>query len=191
MKGIGHMKSLSILGIVFLAGAVLAGCSGGSASGTVVDGLGTLEVHLTDAPLDMSTVAHVFVTITNVIVYPGVDGMGDEEPMPIPLMTTPREFDLLTLTGGLTELLAEDMIPAGFYQRVRLEVSDARIVFTDGTEEPLKIESHKVDIPIPFELMAGDEMAVLLDFDAEASVKVTATGSDKFILRPVVNGSKM
>ena len=190
MTGTDHMKSLSILGIVFLAGAALAGCSGGSGSGSV-DGFGTLEVHLTDAPLDMSTVANVFVTITNIIVFPGVDGMDDEEPVPIPLMTTPREFDLLTLTGGLTELLAEDMIPAGFYQRVRLEVSEARIVFTDGTEEPLKIESHKVDIPIPFELMAGDEVGVLLDFDAEASVKVTATGSDKFILRPVVNGSKM
>jgi hypothetical protein len=184
------MKNLSIVGIVFLAGAVLAGCSGGSATGTV-GGFGHLEVHLTDAPLDMSTVANVFVTITDVIVYPGVDGMDDGEPMPTPLMTTPQEFDLLTLTGGLTDLLAEGMIPAGFYQRVRLVVSDARVVFTDGSEEPLKIESHKVDVVIPFELEDGDDMAVLLDFDAEASVKVTETGSDKYILRPVVNGSKM
>ncbi len=190
MQAIENSRSLSILAAILLVGVALTGCSGGSATGTV-DGFGHLEVHLTDAPLDMSNVSNVYVTITEVIVYPGVDGMDDGDPAPTPLMTTPREFDLLTLMGGLTDLLAEDMIPAGFYQRVRLGVSDARVVFTDGSEETLKIESHKVDIVIPFELMDGDDMAVLLDFDAEASVKVTATGSDKYILRPVVNGSKM
>ena len=191
MKATNASKSLSILAVILLAGAALAGCSGGSATATV-GGFGHLEVHLTDAPLDMSNVSNVWVTITDVIVYPGIDGMDDgEEPAPTPLMTTPREFDLLTLMGGLTDLLAEDMIPAGFYQKVRLVVSDARVVFTDGSEEPLKIESHKVDIVIPFELQDGDDMALLLDFDAEASVKVTATGSDKYILRPVVNGSEM
>jgi hypothetical protein len=183
--------SLTVLAVIFLAGAALAGCSGGSATATV-DGFGHLEVHLTDAPLDLSNVAHVFVTITDVLVYPGVDGMDDpDEPLPMPLMTTPREFDLLTLMGGITDLLAEEMIPAGFYQRVRLVVSEAKVVFTDGSEEPLKIESHKVDVVIPFELQEGDDVALLLDFDAAASVKVTATGSDRYILRPVVNGSQM
>jgi hypothetical protein len=178
------------LAAVLLAAAALAGCSGGSVTATV-DGFGHLEVHLTDAPLDMATVSNVFVTITGVLVHPGVDGMHDEEPAPIPLTTEAREFDLLTLTGGLTDLLAEEMIPAGFYRRVRLEVSGARAVFKDGSEAPLKIESEKVDVVIPFELEEGGEMALLLDFDAAASVKVTGTGSEKFILRPVVNGSRM
>ena len=191
MHAIKRTGSLTVLAVALLAAAAFAGCSGGSVTATV-DGFGHLEVHLTDAPLDMSNVANVFVTITEVLVYPGVDGMDDpEEPVPTPLMTTPREFDLLTLMGGITDLLAEEMIPAGFYQRVRLVVSDARVVFTDGSEEPLKIESHKVDVVIPFELQEGDDMALLLDFDAAASVKVTATSSDRYILRPVVNGSQM
>ena len=187
----GSTKSLSILATILLVGSALTGCSGGSASATF-DGFGHVEVHLTDAPLNMADVESVFVTITDVILYPGIDGMDDgEDPAPVPLMTAPEEFDLLTLMGGLTDLLAEDMLPAGFYQKVRLVVSDARVVFTDDTEEPLKIESHKVDIVIPFELMEGDDMAILLDFDAEASVKVTPTGSGRYILRPVVNGSEM
>lgn len=184
-------RSLGILGAVLLVGAALTGCSGGSVSATV-DGFGHLEVHLTDAPPDMSNVSNVFVTITDVLVYPGVDGMDSgDEPAPVPLMTTPQQFDLLTLMGGLSDLLAEDMVPAGFYQKARLVVSDARVVFTDDTEEPLKIESHKVDVVLPFEIQDGDDMAILLDFDAAASVKVTATGSDRYILRPVVNGSEM
>ena len=60
-----------------------------------------------------------------------------------------------------------------------------------ATQLPRPRHNGAAGDPPAFELMAGDEMAVLLDFDAEASVKVTATGSDKFILRPVVNGSKM
>lgn len=191
MRAMKKAGCLAVLGMIVLAGVALCGCSGGSLTGTV-DGFGHLEVHLTDAPLDMSDVSNVFVTITDALVYPGIEGMDEgEEPAPTPLMTTPREFDLLTLMGGITDLLAEGMIPAGFYERVRLEVSDARVVFTDGREEPLKIESHKVDVVIPFELKEGDDMALLLDFDAEASVKVTPTGSDEYILRPVVNGSQM
>jgi hypothetical protein len=191
MQATEKTRGLSILAAVLLACAAFTGCSGGSGTATVSNGYGHLEIHLTDAPLDMSNVAHVWVTITDVIVYPGIEGMDEEEPAPVPLMTTPREFDLLTLMNGLTDLLAEDMIPAGFYQRVRLVVSEARVVFTDDSEEPLKIESRKVDVVIPFELKEGDDMALLLDFDAEASVKVTPTGSDKYILRPVVNGSAM
>jgi hypothetical protein len=187
----GSTNSLSILATILLVGAALTGCSGGSASATF-DGFGHVEVHLTDAPLNMADVESVFVTITGVILYPGVDGMDDgEEPAPVPLMTTPEEFDLLTLMGGLTDLLAEDMVPAGFYQKVRMVVSEARVVFTNGDEEPLKIESHKVDVVIPFEIEDGDEAMIQLDFDAAASVKVTATGSEKYILRPVVNGSEM
>jgi hypothetical protein len=154
-------------------------------------GTGHLEVHLTDAPIDMTTVSNVYVNIVGVIVYPGVAEINGIDTTPIHLKTFPDKFDLLTLTGGATALLAEGTIPEGFYQRIRMEISSATLIFKDGTQESLKIESDKVDVPIPFELRVDDVMAVLLDFDAAASVQVNETSSDKYILRPVVTPTKL
>ena len=167
--------------------AALAGCSGdGTSHGTA---MGDIEVRLTDAPIDISTVESVNVTLTGVIVYPGdtSDPFDDmNEPPPIHLLTYPATFDLLTLTGGVTELLASGEVPVGPYSRIRLEVSDATLVYKDGTSAPLKLEPNKVDVPIRFDVVDAGMNTVTLDFDAAASVKVNETASDKLILRPVV-----
>ena len=173
--------------ILFALIAALAGCSGDGTSHGFA--MGDIEVRLTDAPIDISTVQNVNVTITGVIVYPGdtSDPFDDmNEPPPIHLMTHPGTFDLLTLTEGATELLASGEVPVGTYSRIRLELSDATLVYKDGTTEPLKIDSNKVDVPITFHVVDAGMNTVTLDFDAAASVKVNETSSDKLILRPVV-----
>jgi hypothetical protein len=101
-------------------------------------------------------------------------------------MTYPETFDLLTLTGGATTLLADGELPAGFYSRIRMGVASAALTFLDGTVVELKIESNKVDVPIRFEVSSDDVTPILLDFQADASVHVTGTGSGKYVLRPVV-----
>src|SRR5262249_26045276 len=143
------------------------------------------DVRLTDAPIDMSNVQSVEVDINNVLVYSGEDTAMDSG-SPTVLVTHPQTFDLLTLTGGATELLASGEVPVGFYQRIRLEISSAKLIYKDGTSVDLKIDSNKVDVPIRFEVKAGDGTAVVLDFDAAASVQVNDTASGQFILRPVV-----
>lgn len=166
--------------------ALAVACSSGSAS--VHAGTGTIQIHVTDAPIDLTTVDKVEVTITDVIVYPG----DDESTMPmvdargpIELVSHPETFDLLTLTDGATALLASGEVPAGDYQRIRLVVSDASLTYKDGTVVPLKIESGKVDIPIRFHVAADTVNPLTLDFDAGASVQVNVTPTDS-ILRPVV-----
>ncbi|HKQ97383.1 MAG TPA: DUF4382 domain-containing protein [Candidatus Polarisedimenticolia bacterium] len=173
--------ALSVIALPFVTS-----CSDSSGSGP---GTGTVNVRMTDAPIDLSTVQSVMVTIDGVILY----GSGDDGDMPdvnsggaIPIATHPDTFDLLTLTGGATTLLASGEAPAGRYQRIRLEVSKAELIFKDGTIEPLKLESGKVDVPIAFDLGVDETQTLTLDFDAEASVQVNETASDKFILRPVV-----
>ena len=160
---------------------------------------GVLQIHLTDSPLDLSTVSSVIVTIDSILVYPSDDGGACEVPTPLPdpqdlddncppivIMNHPETFDLLTLTDGATTLLAEAMLPSGFYQRIRLIVSSANLVFLDQSSAELKIEPHKVDVPIRFELTSGGTTSITLDFQADASVKVNETSSDKYILRSVV-----
>lgn len=215
---------------------LVAACSHGGGSSTA--GMGRVSVHLTDAPLDMSNVQSVVVTVSSVTVYPGVEGMGcDDEhgtptPTPTPgptpeptpgvtatgittlhegegdddqgenddegdcgapivISTHPETFDLLTLTAGATTLLASGEVPEGFYQRIRIGVSSAVLTYTDGTSVDLKLESHKVDIPISFHVTTGGDAGVVLDFDAAASVQVNETASGQFILRPVVTGKPL
>ena len=174
-----------IFGTTLVAGAALTGCDNGSFDASF-DGSGHVEIHLTDAPLDLSGVDGVIVDIVGVSVYPGVEEMDGRETSPIQLMPTPGTFDLLTLTGGATTLLAEGDLPAGHYQRIRLDISAATLRFNDDRTEDLKIESGKVDIPIRFEVRRDDQLSLTLDFDAAASVQVNETSSDEFILRPVV-----
>jgi len=171
---------------VLLAGclALLLSC-GGDSDGS---GTGIIQVNLTDAPIDLTTVEKVEVTITDVIVYPGDD---DDMPSvnggPIVLLTHPETFNLLTLTDGATTLLASGEVLAGDYNRIRLEVTEATLTYKDSTEAvPLKIESGKVDIPIRFHVGEDETTALTLDFDAGASVQVNETASDTLILRPVV-----
>jgi uncharacterized protein DUF4382 len=173
----------------------LLGCSQGSFSARVDNGHGTVNLFLTDAPLDLAGVANVNVTLTDVVLFPeDSDVAGDLNAAtdsgtamsPVVIVSHPATFDLLTLTGGATALLGTDEVPAGNYSRIRLEVSSAELVYLDGTTAPLKIESGKVDVPIHFSVVQDQTTGVVLDFDAAASVQVNDTGSGQIILRPVV-----
>jgi hypothetical protein len=176
--------------LLVLSLTLLAGCNA-SGSASVGGATGRLDIRLTDAPIDLSTVSNVTVTITDVLVYPGVEGMDADTATPIVVTTHPATFDLLTLTGGATTLLASGDVPAGFYRRIRLEISSAALTYKDGTMANLQVESNKVDVPIGFQVRAGADAAVVLDFDAAASVQVNATASDRLILRPVVTPRMM
>lgn len=179
------MTASCAMRFTLLAGclALLVSCGGDSGGPDT----GILQVNLTDAPIDLTTVEKVEVTITDVIVYPGEDdGMPTVGGGAIVLLTHPETFDLLTLTGGATTLLASGEVPAGDYQRIRLEISEASLTYRDGTTAPLKIDSGKVDVPIRFHVAADETNPLTLDFDAGASVQVNETGTDTLILRPVV-----
>jgi hypothetical protein len=181
-----HDTVRQVLGIATLI--LLCACNG-SGSGSVSAGTGTLRIHLTDAPIDLSTVQSVNVTLTGVTVYPeeGSSPMGMvTETAPISLLTFPATFDLLTLTDGAKTLLASGEVPAGTYARIRLAISDAVLVNKDGTTISLKIDSNKVDVPNHFQVSVGETSDLTLDFDAGASVQVNQTGSGQYILRPVV-----
>ncbi len=180
------MRPVSILSTASLLFAIVLAPACNRTSESSVSGQGRLDIRLTDAPIDLSTVASVTVNIDEVLVYPGVQEMDGTDTPPIVVSTHPATFDLLTLTGGASTLLASANLPAGFYQRIRLNISSASLTFKDGTTADLMIESHKVDVPIRFEVKVSDTTQVTLDFQAAASVQVNGTASGAYILRPVV-----
>jgi len=189
---------LAFLSILLIA----SGCNHSSTSSPKTSGTAMLNVRLTDAPIDLSNVQSVNVTLTGVIVYPedeegeidvpdpGDDMEHESGAGPISLLSHPATFDLLTLTGGISALLASGEVPAGEYSRIRLEVSSAELVYMDATTAPLKLESNKVDIPIQFDLSVNEDASITLDFDAAASVQVNETATGTLILRPVVTAKE-
>jgi len=179
------MRPTRLLWVAVAPLLLSAACSGSGDDGVgSTGGTGHLTVALTDTPIDIDTVQNVFVTIDSVEVFPADEG--SSEPGKIELMPQAETFDLLTLTGGVTDVLAEEDLPAGFYTKIRLGVSQASMVFKDQTVVDLKLDSRKVDVNVPFEVVASDPLIVTLDFDAAASLHIVETGSGKYILRPVV-----
>src|SRR5262245_9272414 len=183
----GRAPSCFTVGVLLLS---LAACSGNHDDGvSSMSGKGHVAVSLTDAPLDIDTVQSVIVTLDSVEVFSG--GTDSSSADRVELMARAETFDLLTLTDGVTTLLAEGDLPTGSYKKIRTGVRDAHLVFKDLTEQNLKIDSHKVDINLPFEIIQDDNLLVTLDFDAAASLHIVEAGnSNQFILRPVVNGVK-
>jgi hypothetical protein len=102
------------------------------------------------------------------------------------LVDTEQTYDLLELQGDVTEALGGNTIPAGDYNQLRLILSDAEVV-VDGQTNDLFVPSgtqtgfklnHDFDVP------AGAECNMVLDFNAEESIKKTGRG---YLLTPVLN----
>ncbi len=182
--------------LAFLASmlAIAAACN---SSETVRGGGSTVRVNLTDAPIDLAGVSAVEVTIRSISLY-ATDGTGDEGGIAMtqgPIAVSGElNLNLLDYRNGKIVFVGQEEVPPGPYQRIRLEITDARLLRDDDgdpetpdVEEEIFVPSGKVDVPVPFTLSRDETLELTLDFDAEASVQVNATpGQHPYILRPVI-----
>ena len=189
------MRKALVLSLVAVSVAVGFGaCDTGSSPGSRAG----VSVYLTDAPIDLTGVHAVNVTIHDVVLYPTDSGTGDAGgisigtgPIALPGDLT---LNLLDFQGGKVTFLGSQGVPAASYTRIRLEVTSAELVRDDDGDpltpdivEPVTVPSGKVDVPVPFELTADETMQITLDFDAASSVQVNSTnGKNTYLLRPVV-----
>jgi hypothetical protein len=181
-----NYKNLGTISAVVLSAAFLVACNGGSSS----DGsTGSLTLSVTDAPVDGAT--------SVVVVFTGVELLREDDEPVVFTFEEPKQIDLLSLQGGLTETLLENEdVPAGEYSQIRLMVkanqneSDSYITFKDDGDA-------KYDLFIPsgdqtgFKLTGGitvppaSSADYTLDFDLRKSVTY-APGLDRHILKPTV-----
>lgn len=185
----GKLALVTLMLVLALILSAMTSCANNTVGGTA-----TVQVFLTDAPLDLSTVSAVNVTVTELSLRTAADADDNSEKLTL-VGGDPWIVNLLDYQNGNTVLMAAGDIPAGSYDKIRLEVSAAELVMDDDGDEmtPDVVEaifnaSGKVDIPVPFLVTAGTDMSITLDFDAELSVQVNATGgTHPYILRPVIN----
>jgi len=197
------MKFLcSALGIFSL---LFIGCSedgDGENSGTT----GRLTVQLTDAPFPFDLVAEANVTIFKVDARMEGEGeesedMEDSESPFVTLMEEEISVNLLDLTNGTMETLADLEVPVGTYDLIRVYVKGVNVVLTDETTFDLNVPSGeqtgiKVFIDPPLTIAGGLSADLLLDFDVSRSFVAKGNlnavdGINGFNFKPVIKASNL
>lgn len=182
------MKNFLIAGCAALT---LAACGGSG------DGMGTLKLGVTDAPVDDAD--EVVITFTAVELFDGSDN-----PVQRFELDEPQSIDLLTLQGSNSAFLVDgEAVPVGVYQQVRLIIAgptnascnaataDANYpnyITVNGIRNPLIVPSGAqsgLKVQGPITVAAGNTASYTVDFDLRKSISERgATGC--YNLRPVL-----
>jgi hypothetical protein len=160
----------------------------GTTGGTVTEGgTGTVALLVGDGPADDYDHIYVYVTKVSLIPAPG-NAAGQvvifQSPTPaghrVDLLAYRDEDFLLGIRGD---------VPAGRYEKIRLEVASVEAVGGPCDLELIKLPSGKIDLNPRggFEVRSGESLAIRLDMDANKSINLHPAGnSGKCIFRPVV-----
>ena len=154
-----------------------------STSSSARTGTGHLEVRLTDDP---ATYDAVYIDIQQVEVNVSSDTGTSTGWQPVPLLR-PGIYNLLDFRNGIDTVLAAADLPAGTLSQMRLILGDSNSVVVNGQSYPLKTPSAQesgLKFNIHATLTPGIEYRLWIDFDAGHSI--VATGSGKYILKPVI-----
>jgi len=157
---------------------------------------GQIAVQLTDAPGDNIQSATVWVS--SVTLVGGSDSTGPQ----YTVLSTPQQYDLLTLTNGATAALGTASIPAGDYTQLRFVVDSARVTlkagktFSDNTSsKTLQTPSAqhsgiKVNFSGPVHVASGQTILVV-DFDVSRNFVFTGPSASPtgLLFKPVLHAS--
>ena len=181
------LKSLMIATFISLG---LTSCSEDDDSNPSGEGSANLTVRMTDAPGDYDA---VFVDVQDIEIHVESDNEAEAEAdvdgdgwVSVGDVQT-GVYDLLELTGGVSQLLADTEVPAGYVSQMRLILGSENSVIVDGVEKPLNTPSAQqsgLKLQLNQNLEAGENYAFLLDFDVDKSV--VETGNGGYNLKPVI-----
>ncbi|MDR9455864.1 MAG: DUF4382 domain-containing protein [Salegentibacter sp.] len=180
-------RKWSLKPAIFLAvlGLGLTSCSDDDTDDAITEENARVTVRMTDAPGDYDA---VIVDVEDVMIQVEAEqGVTDEEGWLSLDDVEAGQYDLLELTGGMTQLLADSEIPAGFVSQMRLVLGPDNFVEIDGDLIPLatpSAEQSGLKLNLNQELEAGEHYEFLLDFDVEESI--VETGNGGLILKPVI-----
>ncbi len=193
------MRTKIFYGILMAFGVVFTSCSDDKGSGSS-EGMGTLSVRMTDKPYPYDLMAEANVTVFKIEARQVQDEDADDSSSPyITLMEEDIEMNLLELTNGVTEQLANVEVPAGTYDLIRVYVKGVNVVLTDETTFDLKVPSGsssgiKVFVEPGITVTSGLSTDLLLDFDVSSSFVAKGTfdspaGISGFNFKPVIKAT--
>ncbi|MBA7678851.1 hypothetical protein ES703_87129 [subsurface metagenome] len=155
--------------VAFIVTLLLWGC-------TSSDGTGNFMLYLTDQPIDNAE--EILVTISEINIQKAEEGFST-------VWAGTHTYDLLKLRSQKEKIL-DITLGEGMYTQIRLVVASGQIVI-DGETYDMTVPSSEVKIPVVFNIMDGDVVEIVLDFEAEHSIQVVNAGQiEEYILRPVI-----
>ncbi|MFC2041830.1 DUF4382 domain-containing protein [Chloroflexota bacterium] len=92
-------------------------------------------------------------------------------------------FDLLQIKG-VEQFLGTSEVEAGKYTQVRLVVDTIKVGLGGGQPEDATLPSKELKLVHPFDIIAGETTALVIDFDADKMV--TVTGAGRIMVKPVI-----
>ena len=147
-----------------------------------------LAIYMTDAPGNYD---EVWVNVTDVQIK--ADASTTDEGWTSVGNVKTGKYDLLSLTGGVTELLADVRVPAGQLGQIRLVLGDDNTVVINGETINLSTPSAQqsgLKLQVNQNLEAGKRYEFLLDFNVDESIE-KAGSSGQYILKPVIRLAAM
>lgn len=170
------MNKLLII-ILLVAILVLSGCAQ----------TGKLTLQITDQPPELN-IEKAEVTISEVQVH-RAGGTVEENNTNVTVeagwftvVEEAQTFDLIAIKD-IKEFLGSTQLTPGKYTQIRLSIDEAKVTI-DGTEHDLEVPSEKLKLNHNFDIAAGQETVLTLDFDAQESIH--AAGKDEYQLRPTI-----
>lgn len=187
------MKTLCRFFLSIIVITLLFSCGSSSSTSS-----GKISIQLTDAPFPSKLVSEANVTIDKI----EIRRSGDTDGNPFVILSeTDRSLNLLELTNGVTENLIDLEIEEGSYDLIRLYVSEANIVLSDGTTYNLTIPSGsqtgiKIFLDPSIDVVEGLSADLLLDFDVSQSFVVqgnpdTPAGIRGFSFKPCIKAANL
>ncbi len=174
---------LSFLSITFVS-LFFVGCDNNSSDPSQTS---AIKVRLVDAPGDYK---EVNIDVRDIMIKNTTDS-GDQGWVSIGNTPTGGKiYNLLDLTGGVSLMLADTLIPSAYLGQVRLLLGDKNtVMLQDGTIKPLSTPSAQqsgLKLKVNQTLLGGVSYDFLLDFDVHRSIVVQAGASGIYNLHPVV-----
>jgi len=151
----------------------------------VPEGNGTISVYVTDAPAD-DEVTGIVVTLSEVQVHmvlpeqeqsATVNQSQDDGGKWVTIDTgDDATFDLLQIEG-IEQFLGESEVEAAKYTQVRLVVDEVQVSLGSSDLTHATLPSGELKLVHPFDVMAGETIALIIDFEAKKMVTVTGAGN--------------
>lgn len=176
-----YVLSFSLIAFVCLS---LIGCNDNDDSSQTA----RVMVRMTDAPGDYD---EVNIDVQDIMMKTSIES-GDEGWVSIVSDEfTPGVYNLLDLTGGVSLLLADNLVPAGFVGQIRLVLGEDNTLVKGDEVIELNTPSAQqsgLKLMVNQTLLAGATYEFLLDFDVAKSI-VEAGNSGIYNLKPVIRVS--
>ena len=159
---------------------------GGSSGSDAGPDTGSVAVLLTDGPVEPGEFEHIWVTYTEIILI-GEAGQ-------VTIFEGSKRVDLRDLEDVSKFAVLGRDVPADFFEKIRLLISEIELVRADTGEhiflsQPPNKLPPKIDLNPrgTFEVIRGRLTAIQIDMDPGKAIHVVQTGQkDKYQFRPVV-----